>query len=75
MQSVGASRHHGASFASGLVHSSWFLLAWGVVAFASIWKFWRLTAAYRSKLQQAPMGSEAARQRLERSWSRSHGKS
>ncbi|MEC8215182.1 MAG: hypothetical protein VX069_08940 [Cyanobacteriota bacterium] len=54
------------------VHSNWFLLGWGVVAAASIWKFWRLTASYRSTLRSSGTPPDSARQRLERAWQRSN---
>ena len=53
------------------VHTTWFLLAWGVVAAASIWKFWTLTASYRSKLRSGGSASASARQTLERAWQKS----
>lgn len=54
------------------VHSNWFLLGWGVVAAASIWKFWRLTASYRSSLRSSGTTPASARQLLERAWQKSN---
>ena len=53
------------------VHTTWFLLAWVVVAAASIWKFWTLTASYRSTLRSGGSTSASARQTLERAWQKS----
>ena len=53
------------------VHSNWFLLGWGVVAVASIWKFWTLTASYRSTLRSGGTPPSSARQQLERAWQKS----
>ena len=52
------------------VHTTWFLLAWGVVAAASIWKFWTL----RPRIAAAAFGwfsIRPARQTLERAWQKS----
>jgi hypothetical protein len=46
-------------------------VAWTVVATASLWKFWRITGAYRRKLGAASPPSVSDRERLERSWRRS----
>lgn len=53
------------------VHSSWFLLAWVVVAAASGWKFWRITSAWRQGNRFGRQDVEATRASLERRWSRS----
>ena len=42
-----------------------------VVATASLWKFWRITGAFRRKLGAAAPPSVSDRERLERSWRRS----
>lgn len=54
-------------------HSAWFLLAWLVVAAGSAWKFWRLTGAYRTKIQSTHNTSTQFRQQLEKSWQRDGG--
>ena len=54
-------------------HSAWFLLAWLVVAAASAWKFWRLTGAYRTKIQPTQNTPAQFRQKLEKSWQRDGG--
>jgi hypothetical protein len=54
-------------------HSAWFLLAWLVVAAASAWKFWRLTGAYRTKIQSTHNTPAQFRQKLEKSWQRDGG--
>ncbi|MGE4580922.1 MAG: hypothetical protein AAEC03_01065 [Synechococcus sp.] len=51
---------------------AWFLLAWVVVAFASLWKFWTLTAPWRARKEETPQeNTEEFRQLLERRWHRS----
>tara|TARA_Y100000746_G_scaffold211339_1_gene202267 strand:+ start:487 stop:681 length:195 start_codon:yes stop_codon:yes gene_type:complete len=52
---------------------AWFLLAWLVVAAASAWKFWRLTAAYRTKMRASHNSSSQFRLQLEKSWQRDGG--
>ncbi|MFL2496380.1 hypothetical protein [Synechococcus sp. A15-28] len=48
---------------------SWFLLAWGVVAVGSIWKFWRFTQGWRQRTGVMTRDTEAFRASLERRWS------
>jgi len=51
---------------------AWFLLAWAVVAVASLVKFWSVTAPWRAKKDELPQqDTEAFRQSLERRWDRS----
>ena len=69
---MGACRHHGFPDCFMAVHSNWFLLGWGVVAVASIWKFWTLTASYRGKLRSSGAPPSSARQQLERAWQKSN---
>ncbi|WP_173358499.1 hypothetical protein [Parasynechococcus marenigrum] len=48
---------------------SWFLLAWGVVAIGSLWKFWRITRGWRQRPGGMTGDTKAFRASLERRWS------
>ena len=64
--------HHG--FVPGAIvvpHPAWYLLAWGVVASASAWKFWRITRVWRERSRVETGDTEAFRAALERRWARS----
>ena len=51
---------------------AWFLLAWVVVACASLWKFWSVTAPWRARKGGMPEAdTEVFRESLERRWDRS----
>ncbi|MEB3246771.1 MAG: hypothetical protein VKJ63_02785 [Synechococcus sp.] len=52
-------------------HPAWYLLAWGVVAAASAWKFWRITRVWRQRSRVDAGDTEAFRAALERRWTRS----
>ncbi len=53
----------------------WILVAWAVVAVASVLRFWRLTGPFRSKLKAQQrleaLNPDQARASLERSWLKS----
>lgn len=55
-----------------MINPAWYLTAWVVVAAASAWKFWRLTAGYRRRigLRQKMDQSDLSlfRSKLEKSW-------
>jgi len=60
-----------------MINPAWYLTAWVVVAAASAWKFWRLTAGYRSrfghqhKMDQSDL--TLFRSNLEKSWKENKG--
>lgn len=46
----------------------WLLLPWAVFALAAGVQFWRITQAFRKRLQGAPVDTERFRRLLERTW-------
>ena len=56
-----------------MVNPSWYVVAWLVVAAAAAWKFWRITGAYRKKIDISTDESQSLsnfKDHLERSWKR-----
>ena len=69
----GSHGHHHGSVPGAIVvpHPAWYLLAWGVVAAASAWKFWKITRAWRQRSRFEAGDTEEFRAALERRWTRS----